>query len=934
MQRATGHYRGPARSRSGGLGTARVSRRALGHRGGDDGVTLIEVLVAGVVLLLVMIPMGILLTNVTSAADQARQRQAAQQLADSWIQVLSNSNIGPPTSGGAILTNSPTLLTSATTAQVGVPALSDANGFTQSEGTIFKSEAKYTENLVNSVGQSDLCTAGSPPSPTHPGVIQLQVTVKWGHGLANSLSEVTEINYPKPGVQTQGFIAITISNTQEQDVLTNGYVTRLEATPVTLTQTAVEGGGSLNLSPNPYVLYPDLNGCIFAQVPAGTYTVAAGQPGTVYPGYTDTPVLTGYSGPPLQPAFVSTANVPTDQQTTQTVTVTSETLVQLGEFDEGINVRLNYAGASAIDAGVQCPNGAGLTCVTTGDGPSGASAAWGGASSAWSSGSLGAGTHVNQVDCTNASPSKCVAVGYRGGNGLIDATTSNLAAVSADSVPAGVTDLTQVTCPSTAGCYAVGTRAGGPVLLAGRVANGGDTWRDVTPAVAFTAINSVACAASTTCELSYATATGAGVLRLDGDPASLGGNPSWTPTTTLDTLPSSYTVASVGTLTCPSATECLGTAVGDAASPTDGTVVAATIAASGASTWAAEATFPTGATSVTGISCTGGSCVAIGSASANSVGTAAVWTGDLTAAPDNWVQSNGIPPSVSYVSSVACGQPASGDSAACVIGAESASGAASGQLLVGSLTSGSWAWNPVVPPSGATVQYYEGVACENPPSNSAATCAAVGATATGPIVLATSTGPKGSWSVQTPSNFAGNTVDGIPVQVAPSPTFAWSTPSAYQFGATSNPSVVPKVLYPQANGYAVSAGDCSNESGVNTSITAVPGGTTTATVPLGLLALRLVNANGTPAVGATLTLQATSCAAPYDTYNMPVTDATGTSINSVPYGTYTYSVTIGGVVVAPTNLSLLVGPTSVTVTNSISGGTTTQALPGVVQVPA
>jgi len=59
---------------------------------GDEGVSLVEVVVAAVILLVIMIPVGYLLTSATGAATQARQHQAAQQLADSWIQILSNAD--------------------------------------------------------------------------------------------------------------------------------------------------------------------------------------------------------------------------------------------------------------------------------------------------------------------------------------------------------------------------------------------------------------------------------------------------------------------------------------------------------------------------------------------------------------------------------------------------------------------------------------------------------------------------------------------------------------------------------------------------------------------------------------------------------------------------------------------------------------------------
>ncbi len=81
-------------------------RRPTARHRGDDAVTLVEVLVATLVLLVTMIPMGILLTNVSASAADARQRQAALQLADSWVEILANSQ--PPTgTDGSVLTSTP-----------------------------------------------------------------------------------------------------------------------------------------------------------------------------------------------------------------------------------------------------------------------------------------------------------------------------------------------------------------------------------------------------------------------------------------------------------------------------------------------------------------------------------------------------------------------------------------------------------------------------------------------------------------------------------------------------------------------------------------------------------------------------------------------------------------------------------------------------------
>jgi hypothetical protein len=183
---------------------------------------------------------------------------------------------------------------------------------------------------------------------------------------------------------------------------------------------------------------------------------------------------------------------------------------------------------------------------------------------------------------------------------------------------------------------------------------------------------------------------------------------------------------------------------------------------------------------------------------------------------------------------------------------------------------------------------------------------------------------------------SGATVSSIPVQVALVGTAA--------FVPMPSP---PSYLYPAVSGYSVAAGQCTSEATVPSTLATVPGGSASAIVPLGLLPLRLTNSNGASVTGATVTLTDTTCGASGSIYNMPLTDATGTTMTSVPYGTYSYSVTEGGVTVAPTNLTLTVGgpypiggivssvgPGQVAVTNSTTKVSTITYLPAVVQVPA
>ena len=282
-----------------------------------------------------------------------------------------------------------------------------------------------------------------------------------------------------------------------------------------------------------------------------TYTVSAGQPTSGTP-----PTFTGYSG---SPAFVTPTGQTTDQLTGVTVTPTQEQPVSLGYFDEGLNTSISYGGASAIDRGVQCPGSNALTCVSTGSGSAGAIVASGSGNATWSATTLGARTHVNQVACTTAATAVCVGVGRKSTAGAIFSTASNFAAATTDGVPTTpntLTDFTQVTCPSSDGCYAVATSANGPVLVAGRVTTGGDQWSEVSLPVAVSAIDSIACATATVCEMSYTSTTSTpGVLQLVNDPATL------SPGVSSDTIPPMVT--SIGAITCPSAADCVATAIGD-----------------------------------------------------------------------------------------------------------------------------------------------------------------------------------------------------------------------------------------------------------------------------------------------------------------------------------------------------------------------------------
>lgn len=853
------------------------------------------------VLLITVLPLSYLLTSAMSSAATARQRSAALQLADSWLEVLSNSTL-PTNTIGAIITNTPEDPASfpgvsASTTQIPKSTLA---------GTNFVVQANFTTQSVNN--QSDLCSSGQPPSPTHPAVILLNVTVSWNRG-NNSVSDTTAVNYPKPGLQTEGFLAVQLINSGSLDVYNNLASDRLKAIPVILTQTPPVG--------NPLTLHADDNGCVFAQVPTGNYTVSLGQPTAGTPN-----AFQGYTG---SPPFVTTTGSTSDTSPAP-VAITAATIVQLNAFDGGINTSIGYGASSAVDQGVTCPGTSVATCVASGNGTTGASAAWGGTGSTWSSTTVSGVQNLSPWACTTGSSPTCVGVGNNSGAGVIRTTASNLGTTSSDTAPAVVTNLTQITCPSNHGCYALGTTAAGPVLVAGAVGQSSpqhDTWAVVTPpSTIFTGLSSVACPTSSTCEMSGLAKVGSSpaapvMLRLDGDPAGLATNSGWTPTFSTDTLPS--TVTSVGKIVCPTSVLCEAIGVVSSTSGTNPTVLTGAIAATPTSTWSGESTFPSAVGSVSDISCTSTTCVAIGTAP----GTAAVWTGDLTESPHDWSVAGipGIPATISSLSAVACGFAANTDTADCAITAAAPNLSAPGQLLEGSLNAGgSWVWNPVTLPSGPLVRYFTGVACEPSPSSGRAACAAVGATATGPIIITSANGPAGTWTGQTPSALAGALVTGIPLETAPATTTNWTTQVAAGFA--SNASTLG-VLYPHANGYSIAAGDCLAPASASiVSLNAAPSGTASATLPVGLLPLQVVSHTLVPVGGATVKLTATTLGCGGDHYTLPVTDANGTTRTSVPYGTYSYSVTVNGVTTSPSpTVTLKVDTSTVTTTNGVQGPT-------------
>ena len=105
----------------------------------------------------------------------------------------------------------------------------------------------------------------------------------------NNVQDSVVIDYPPSGIQTLGFIALQVNgDSTALDSQGNPWSTRVQAPPVTVTQT------SGLPTQKTLTIYPDQNGCAFAQVEPGTYTVALNNATTGQPFSNDT-----YGSPPF-----------------------------------------------------------------------------------------------------------------------------------------------------------------------------------------------------------------------------------------------------------------------------------------------------------------------------------------------------------------------------------------------------------------------------------------------------------------------------------------------------------------------------------------------------------------------------------------------------------------------------------------------------------
>ncbi len=689
----------------------------------------------------------------------------------------------------------------------------------------------YTATISMQWGQTgvngNLCNVGSVPQ-----IIDILAAVTWGQG--NSVQESTVANPPYGLISpTTGFLAVQVDNAAGA-----GQAYTPPSQPIDVSFNPAITGAPTTV--------PE-GGCIFVEASTGTYQVTLSSPTTSPFSYVDdgenTTTNVGVTVPAEATGFGSVAY---DQGGAINVGYASQTSLADGVTCplSGVCFTFGREGAGALVledsngtwSNLTLPNGlvSGVTsvgclsstqCVLSGFGPSGG-VLLGVNPTSGSVAQITLPTGISASNLTSvtcpASGTSCVVTGTAGGTTGVLLSTNGTTAVNA--LPATgtttVVSLSGSSCSSATQCFAVGTGTSGASHVGVILAGSGTTWALQTSVPStVTAISAISCAtqAGASPFMCTASVNSAGTTVL----SSTNGGSTWSLPTT---IPSS---GLVGPINCTGATSCFASLEEVSGSTTTGVVVSST---DGGATWSVPSGFPSGLGAITALSCTSTTqCIFSGS---NSAGDLA---GSLSGT--TWT-TGGLPGSGTFASGVAC------DTAThCVAAAESPTGPLA---FVISNYSSTW---------------------------SAATGTWTGATGTAPAGIGSLTGtglnalglPLTYQNVQ----YAGGTNVGVP----------------YTTASAADPTVLGN-LFPFAGAtgatYSAWSGDCAaNQPSTSwlASTLVLPGqyapSGSTLTIPLSYLALRMVDSNGQPITGATVTATVTTAGCAAHVYALPSSQGDG-----------------------------------------------------------
>jgi len=239
---------------------------------GEDGFGLVEVVLSIFILLVVLLSTSYVVDTTVKQAAINKQRVAAAELAEQYLETLSNttlSSLQADISKDTLLTTTPVTV----------------------GGTSYNVWAHLEWATTGT--PENLCTAGDPPE-----VIRATVTVKWGAGIQTEQQGETSVINPPYGTLLPGDGFLSIQIVGANPALPPSDTTNLINVQVNVQETYPSTGSVVTYN-------PDQNGCVYLQEPAGEkFSVSLASP----------------SG---GPTYIASSDVTTTPGTTTPVTVTA-----------------------------------------------------------------------------------------------------------------------------------------------------------------------------------------------------------------------------------------------------------------------------------------------------------------------------------------------------------------------------------------------------------------------------------------------------------------------------------------------------------------------------------------------------------------------------------------------------------------------------------
>ena len=809
--------------------TAAAAQARSSHH--DEGLTLIEVVVAFTVLMIVLIPMSYLFTSSVIAAGQSKNQTQALSIAEKWLEIASNQTPPvncngevivdqsvPPTAPGAPATTVSTLSNNKTLATQTVINVASTTLFAAAPQTIlvatttglqkvtYTAKSASTFTIATGSGTGTMTTGCPVTQPTTTQTVgtlaySIKAEYEWttvqnaGVGATTIAAASNNLTLPQGTinvVSTQTFAAASSSNPQTAVVATSTGPQTVIYTGTTSTSLTGVTGGTGKMTTGGAVSQdnePDLCTSGTPQLLKLRVTVGWG-PNSDVNNVQDSVILN------YPPSGIQTLGFIALQMTGDTTAIDSQgdpwsERVQAPPVTIAGPQNLTiYPDSYGCAFAQVLPSSVGNTyTVSVANGSSGTPAGTTyGTPSFVANGTGTVTSHVLQQPTSESQSGITVNIGAvtklaatypLAYPGYDQGSIVNLSYPSSSAVEDGVAcpGIGQIT------CIATGENSAGAVVTWSNQS----TWSSVSLPTSATRIASVACAGTVECEgVGYNVVGGVstGVI-VDANPAT----PSLATASTGSALTG---VTSLSQITCPSATTCV--AIGTTA--TGAVVLIDTISSGGVDSWTA-ATIPANVTGLTNLVCppAGTGCVALGTTSTPSSGTPIAISGGFgsagVAAP--WGTDTFTGFTLSSLSSLAC--PSNTNCMATGVGKIGA-GSSGPIAIVGISASGfgtsTVAFTADTYPTGTTVTSLNGLSC---PSSGDCLLTGVGTKGAGtvPLVMYAAMTASAKFANDTLPTVGGNPVTSLSQMACPSATVcvligATTSAPAILSGAITSPT--------------------------------------------------------------------------------------------------------------------------------------------------